>query len=155
MCLNFIMQSRFDPESLKLYIQVKRYRQYFIQTVYKNYLNKSYNLTALNIVEDFSFRKISNLKLTSMRMLHVNKMVIKKHPLFEVISYLLFTYDLSYQLFFQHTLTVVASSQRLDFWRNSAGGQFWVTTRAVTGASHSTTWQHSCWIYSDITTSRS
>lgn len=80
MCLNFIMQSRFDPETLKLYIQVKRYRQYFIQTVYKNYLNKSYNLTALNIVEDFSFRKISNLKLTSMRMLHVNKMVIKSIP---------------------------------------------------------------------------
>lgn len=152
MCLNFIMQSRFDPESLKLYTfkLIKTNRLYFIQTGFKNYLNKSYNLTGLNIVEDFSFRKISNLKLTSMRMLHVNKMVIKS-----IVSYLLCTYDLSYQLFFQHTLTVEASSQRSDFWRNSAGGQFWVTTRAVTGASHSTTWQHSCWIYSDITTSRS
>lgn len=52
----------FGPESLKLYIEVKTYRPYFIHNGFRIYLNKSYSLTALKIVEDFSIRKISNLK---------------------------------------------------------------------------------------------
>lgn len=62
MCLNFMMLFVFGPESLKLYIEVKTYRPYFIHNGFRIYLNKSYSLTALKIVEDFSIRKISNLK---------------------------------------------------------------------------------------------
>lgn len=46
MCPNFMMLFVFGPESLKLYIEVKTYRPYFIHTGFKIYLNKSYSLTA-------------------------------------------------------------------------------------------------------------